>query len=125
MVFDRGPGHAGEPKLALVIVAEAAGPFTEQVVADLMANPRVEAERVTLAQAHARVGDRRPGVAVIVPADFDTLKDWLPGTSKPKPTVEIAYNPLCASEGQWAEGTGLGRGDAATGSIAAWLVGSS
>ena len=104
LVFDRGPGHAGDPKLALVVVAEDAGPFTEKVVADLMANPRVEAERLSLTQAEARVADRRPGVAVVFPADFDALADWLPGASKPKPTVRVAYNPLAASEGQWAEG---------------------
>ena len=104
LVFDRGPGHAGDPKLALVVVVEGGGAFTEQVVADLIANPRVEAQRVAAGRAEACVADRRPGVAVTFPADFDALKDWLPGSTAAKPTVRVAYNPLCASEGQWAEG---------------------
>src|SRR5690348_9452806 len=73
IVFHRGAGRAGAPRLPLLIVVEGDGPFTSQVVADLLASPRVEAEVVSAADAEARVADRRPGVAVVFPRGFERL----------------------------------------------------
>ncbi len=118
IVFHRGAGQAGAPRLPLLIVVEDDGPFTRQVVENLLASPRVEAEVVSAADAEARVADRRPGVAVVFPKGFEELAAWQPvGRAVPdagggpgghsptyKPVVRILHNPLAESEGQWAGG---------------------
>lgn len=70
VIFHKAPGGGSAPRLQLLVVADDAGPFTRRVVDDLLASPRVDAEVVTRAEAEARVGDRRPGVAVVFPAGF-------------------------------------------------------
>lgn len=104
MIFHKGTGHSGAPRLPLVIVAEDDGPFTRQVIADLLASPRVEAEVVSAREAEARVADRRPGVAVVFPEGFERLATWAPGQAGERPRVNIRHNPLAESEGQWADG---------------------
>ena len=104
MIFHKGPGQSGAPRLPLLVVAEDDGPFTRQVVADLLASPRVEAEVVSAAEAEARVADRRPGVAVVFPEGFERLATWAPGQSGERPRVHVRHNPLAESEGQWADG---------------------
>lgn len=104
LLFDRGASPGGAPKLPLLIVVEDDGPFTRAVVADLLASPRVEAEVATAAEADRRVGDRRPGVAVVFPKGFEQLADWRPCAPEDRPRVAVRHNPLAASEGQWAEG---------------------
>ena len=105
LVFHKAPGQGGTPKLPLLVVAEDSGPFTLRVVGDLLGSPRVDAELATRDEAEERVGDRRPGVAVVLPAGFDRLAAWTPGAlGADRPTVRVLYNPLCESEGQWAEG---------------------
>jgi ABC-2 type transport system permease protein len=104
IVFHRAPGRAGGPRLPLLVVVEEDGPFTRRVVDDLLASPRVEAEVVPPAAAQARVGELRPGVAVIFPKDFERLAAWQPGGAGEKPRVRIVHHPLSESEGQWAEG---------------------
>jgi ABC-2 type transport system permease protein len=104
IVFNRGAGHSGAPRLPLLVVAEDGGPFMKQVVADLLASPRVEAEAVSAADAEARVADRRPGVAVVFPKGFEQLATWKPGQPGDRPRVRIRHHPLAESEGQWADG---------------------
>lgn len=105
MIFHKVPGRSGAPKLQLLIVSASDGPFTRQVVADLLASPRLEAEVVTREQAEHRVGDRRPGVAVLLPENLESLTNWKPGLSRDdRPRIAILHNPLAESEGQWAEG---------------------
>ena len=104
VVFHKGAGQSGAPRLPLLVVAEGDGPFTRQVVADLLESPRVEAEAVSAEEAEARVADRRPGVAVVFPAGFERLATWTPGQPGERPRVHIRHNPLAQSEGQWADG---------------------
>ena len=120
LLFDRGSDTGGAPKLPLLIVVEDDGPFTRAVVADLLASPRVEAEVTTTADADRRVGDRRPGVAVVLPKGFERLGQWKPAVGPAVPDagpkdvwhsrtyealrLHVHHNPLAASEGQWAEG---------------------
>jgi len=104
LLFDRGANTDGAPKLPLLVVVGDDGPFTQRVVADLLASPRVEAEVTTVADAEWRIGDRRPGVAVYFPGGFERLASWKPGAAGERPRVLIRHNPLAASEGQWAEG---------------------
>ena len=105
LVFRKAPGQGGGPRLPLLVVAEADGPFTRRVVADLLASPRLDATVVSRAEAEARVGDRRPGVAVVLPAEFEVLGGWGPGAvPAARPAVRVLHNPLAESEGQWAEG---------------------
>jgi ABC-2 type transport system permease protein len=104
IVFHRGPGSGSAPRLPLLIAVEDDSPFTRAVVADLLASPRVEAEVVPLDSIAGRVGDRRPGVAIVFPRGFGAVADWKPGSGGDRPEVQIRHNPLAASEGQWAEG---------------------
>ncbi|MCZ2342792.1 MAG: ABC transporter permease [Bacteroidales bacterium] len=105
LIFHKAPGSAGAPQLQLLVVTQSDGPFTRQIVADLLASPRLEAEVVTREQAKHRVGDRLPGVAVLLPDRLESLATWKPGASREeRPTIEILHNPLAQSEGQWAEG---------------------
>src|SRR5687767_2501956 len=50
LVFDR-PDSAAGVRLPLLVVAEADGPLTRQLVADLLANPRTDARVVSAAEA--------------------------------------------------------------------------
>ena len=104
LVFGRSPAAITAPTLPLLLVTDGAGPFAEAVAADLLHGPKVQAEVVSLEEAERRVGDRRPGVAVVFPAGFETVAHWLPGRAAEKPAVRILHHPLSASEGQWAEG---------------------
>ena len=109
LIFQKAPGQSGAPRLHLLVVAESHGPFTEQILADFLASPRLEVELVDRAEAERRVSDRRPGIAVILPETFETLQQWQPtpgssSTQTTKPTIGIIHNPLAESEGQWAEG---------------------
>lgn len=92
-VFDRPTADAAV-KLPLLVVADGDSPFVRQVVADLEASPRLEAQVVSREEADRRLEDRRPGVAVVLPADFVGRR----------PTVEVRHHPLSALEAQWAEG---------------------
>jgi len=109
LIFAKTPGQSATPRLQLLVVCESHGPLTEQILADMLASPRLQIECLDRAEAERRVSDRRPGIAVILPASFETLNDWKPlpenGTAQHnRPTLEIIHNPLAESEGQWAEG---------------------
>ncbi len=104
LVFHKGPAVGHAPKLPLSVVVEDTGPFTKSVVEQLLKGSRVEATVVDRAEALKRVNDCRPGVAVVLPAGFEALKDWQPGKPGDRPRVEILHHPLTSSEGQWAEG---------------------
>lgn len=104
MIFHETPESAQAPKLPLLIVDQDGDAFAQRVIADLLASSRVEAEISSLATAEQRVADRRPGVAVVLPAGFSELAAWQPGTNAPRPRIRILHNPLTASESHWAEG---------------------
>ncbi|MBN9517617.1 ABC transporter permease, partial [bacterium] len=53
------------------------------------------------AAAEAAVADRRPGVAIVLPAGFEQVAEWAGGE---RPPVEILHHPTTAAERQWAEG---------------------
>jgi ABC-2 type transport system permease protein len=104
LIFARPADKPGGVKLPLVVALEGDGPFTKAVAEDLIASPRVEAEIVSRDEIARRLADRRPGVAVVFPADFEKLTTWKFGTDGERPKVQVLHNPLCASEAQWAEG---------------------
>ena len=104
LIFHKGPAVGSAPKLPLSVVVEDEGPFTRSVVEQLLRGPRVEATVVSRDEALKRVGDCRPGVAVVFPAGFERLASWQPGGHGDRPRVEILHHPLTSSEGQWAEG---------------------
>lgn len=96
MIFDRPASSDAGVKLPLLVVADDRSPFVQQLLADLEANPRIEAQVVSREDLDARLDDRRPGVAVVIPAAFDRFAA--------RPTLEVRHHPLCALEAQWAEG---------------------
>jgi ABC-2 type transport system permease protein len=104
LIFARPADKPGGVKLPLLVAVEGDGEFTHAVAAEFAAGPRVEAEVVARDQIDARLADRRPGVAVVFPADFEKLATWKPGSDGEKPKVQVLHNPLCGSEAQWAEG---------------------
>lgn len=104
LIFARPADKPGGVKLPVVVAVEGDGPFTRATAEAFVAGPRVEAELVARDQIESRLADRRPGVAVVFPAEFEKLATWKPGTDGEKPKVRVLHNPLCASEAQWAEG---------------------
>lgn len=104
LIFARPADKPGGVKLPLLVTVEGEGEFTRAVAAEFAAGERVEAEVVSRDQIDARLADRRPGVAVVFPAEFEKLAAWKPGSVGEKPKVQVLHNPLCASEAQWAEG---------------------
>ncbi|MCU0705706.1 MAG: ABC transporter permease, partial [Fimbriiglobus sp.] len=104
LIFARPADKPGGIKLPLLVSVEGDGPLTHAIAAEFAAGPRVEAEVVPRDDIEKRLADRRPGVAVVFPAEFEQLAAWKPGTVGSKPKVHILHNPLCASEAQWAEG---------------------
>lgn len=104
LVFAR-PTDSSAVKLPLLVVLEGDGPFARAVADDLLRGARAEAELVTLEEANRRIADRRPGVAVVFPLEFETLSHWNPGHPLTnKPIVRVLFNPLSVAESQWAEG---------------------
>jgi ABC-2 type transport system permease protein len=103
MVFSRPAENTHTVRLPVLVVVEDDGPLTRAVAADLLTSDRLEAELVSREDAAARVADRRPGVAVVLPAGFERLKDWNPDAAD-RPRVELLHHPMCAAERQWAEG---------------------
>lgn len=104
LIFARPTDKPGGVKLPVVVAVEGDGPFTRSIAEEFVAGSRVEAEIVAREEIDKRLADRRPGVAVVFPADFEKLARWKPGTEGEKPKVQVLHNPLCASEAQWAEG---------------------
>lgn len=104
LIFARPSDKPGEVKLPLLVAVEGDGAFTRAVAEEFAAGARVEAEIVSREAIEQRLADRRPGIAVIFPADFEKLAAWKPGGTADRPKVQVLHNPLCASEAQWAEG---------------------
>lgn len=104
LIFARPAANRAAARLPILIVVEDDGPFTRSVADELLASPRFEAKEAHRAEAEARVSERRPGVAVVLPAGFERLKDWQPGTTADRPRVEILHHPTTTAERQWAEG---------------------
>ncbi len=110
LIFDRGPGKQAA-QLPLMVVCEDDSPLAAELLADLKSSPRLEVEVVTRAEATARAAERRPGVALVLPAGLGSLGEWSPlaqaafrPASLDKPVVPVLHHPLSGSEAQWAEG---------------------
>jgi ABC-2 type transport system permease protein len=103
LIFNRPDADAAHARLPVVIVVEDGGPFTRQVADDLLASPRLEAKEVSREDAEAAVAARR-AVAVVLPAGFERLKDWEPGSAAERPELRLLHHPNAAAERQWAEG---------------------
>ena len=97
MIFHR-PEPSQANKLPVAVVVEGDDAFSKQVAADLLASPRLDAALMTRAEAEAKVANRRPAVAVVLPRDFAAA------ASGGSPRVEILHHPTTAGERQWAEG---------------------
>ena len=104
LIFDKPQGRTGGVKLPLLVVIEDDGPFTRSVAEELVVSHRVEAEIVSRSEADERLANRRPGIAIVFSRGFEALANWKPGGVGPRPTVQVLHDPMCESEGQWAEG---------------------
>src|SRR5688572_1559743 len=71
LIFARPADKPGGVKLPLMVAVEGDGPFTKAVADEFAVGPRVEAEVVSRGDIESRLADRRPGVAVVFPADFE------------------------------------------------------
>ena len=99
LIFARSTESKQAPRLPVVVVVEDPGPFTRQVADDLLTSPRLEAVELSRAEAERRVADRRPGVAIVLPAGFERITD-----GADRPAVELLHHPTTTAERQWAEG---------------------
>ena len=94
MILHRPAPTQQAAKLPVLVVVEG-GAVARQTADDLRASPRLDVAEVSRAEAESRVANRRPGVAIVLPRDFDTTTP---------PRVEILHHPTTAAERQWAEG---------------------
>ncbi len=101
-IFHR-PATGANTKLPVVVVVEDGGPFTRQVANEVLASPRLEVKEVSRAEADALVAERR-AVAVVLPAGFERLKLWEPGSTQARPTLHLLHHPNATAERQWCEG---------------------
>jgi ABC-2 type transport system permease protein len=104
VIFHKPQQDGAGARLPVVVVVEDDGAFTRQVAAELLASPRFEAKELTRAEAEAAVAQRRPAVAVVLPAGFERLKDWTPGAAAERPRLALLHHPGSRAELQWAEG---------------------
>lgn len=106
MIFHRpGANHTdSHAKVPVLIVIEDDGPFTDLVAVDLVASPRLDARYATRAEAEVAVADRRPSIAIVLPAGFEKLKDWRPGQAAARSEVQLLHHPSAEAERQLAEG---------------------
>lgn len=104
IIFHRPSSGEGDVRLPIVVAMEEDGPFTRQVMNDVLASKRFEAREVSLAEAASSVAERRPGLAIVLPRGFERLKNWMPGGSSERPHVHLLHHPLSVAERQWAEG---------------------
>ena len=104
LLFARPTEEETANRLPVLIVVEDEGPFTRQVADELLASSRFEAVEVSRAEAVGRTTERRPGIALVLPAGFERLKDWRPGSDAERPRVELLFHPTAGAERQWAEG---------------------
>jgi ABC-2 type transport system permease protein len=102
LIFARPAADRAAPRLPVAVVVEADGAFTRAVADELLASPRLAAVEMTRADAEAAVADRRPGVAIVLPAGFEQVAGWATGADRPP--VELLHHPTTAAERQWAEG---------------------
>lgn len=100
MVFHKPTSGTQAPRLPLVIVDEDHSELSRLVVADLLASDRVEAYHLERSEVDARIADRQPGIAIVLPRG---LSEGLM-TKNARPQVEMLFHPLCAGESHWAEG---------------------
>ena len=103
MIFHRPHTSAAPTKLPIVVVIEDDGPFTQQVADALLASPRLDARALPRAEAEAAVAERK-AVAVVLPAGFERLKAWQPGSTESRPELLLLHHPNAGAERQWAEG---------------------
>ena len=104
LIFAKPAERNAAPRLPVLVVVEDAGPLTRRVADDLLASERFEAVEVaSRAEAERRLAERRPGVAIVLPAGTERLAEWEPGSTD-RPAVEILHHPTAAAERQWAEG---------------------
>lgn len=96
-----GPG-AALTRLPVLVVTEDDGPFTALIAADLLTSSHLEAKAATRTEALAAVAERRPGIAIVLPAGFEAVKDRAPGAKGP--IVQVLHHPATGAEPQWAEG---------------------
>jgi ABC-2 type transport system permease protein len=102
LIFARPAADRAAPRLPVAVVVEAEGAFARAVADELLASDRFAAVEMTRAAAEAAVADRRPGVAIVLPAGFEKVAAWAAGAARPP--VEILHHPTTAAERQWAEG---------------------
>jgi ABC-2 type transport system permease protein len=104
LIFSRQTEARAASRLPVAIVVEAECPFTRRIANELLTSERFEAVELTRSEAEARIAERRPGVAIVLPRGFERVKEWIPGEHAPRPPVEILHHPTTIAERQWAEG---------------------
>jgi ABC-2 type transport system permease protein len=104
LIFARPAERPAAPRLPVLLVVEDDGPLTRRLADDLLASERFDATEVaTRGEAERRLAERRPGIAIVLPAGVESLSQWEPGSAD-RPAVVILHHPSSVGERQWAEG---------------------
>jgi ABC-2 type transport system permease protein len=104
LVFARQTDARAASKVQLAVVIEEDSEFAGRIAGALLASDRCEVTFLSRSEAEARVADRRPGVAIVLPPGFDRVKNWRPGSIAEPIAVSILHHPLAQAEKQVAEG---------------------
>jgi ABC-2 type transport system permease protein len=104
LIFARQTEARVASRLPVAIVVEDDGPFSRRIANELLISERFEAVELTRLEAEARIAERRPGVAIVLPRGFERVKEWIPGENAAQSSVEIFHHPTTIAERQWAEG---------------------
>jgi ABC-2 type transport system permease protein len=104
MVFHRPGGGLSHARLPLAIVNEDDDPFTQQLVADLLASPQLDAIVVERCAAETLLERHRVSVVLILPEGLGRLGTWHGLLTMSRPTIDLWHQPMSGVESQWAEG---------------------
>ncbi|MBA2226260.1 ABC transporter permease [Thermogemmata fonticola] len=109
-IFERpASGSASGPRLPVCLVVEDSGPFTEALVRELLASPRLQAQPVDRAAAESALRHQRVPVAIVIPEGFaqtaarlGTLQEASKGGLLPQ--IVLLHDASRHAEVEWASG---------------------
>jgi ABC-2 type transport system permease protein len=110
LVFERpSSGSSSIPRLPVCVVVEDSGPFTETIVHELLASPRLEAQQVDRPTAMLAVRRHRVAVAIVIPEGFELAAArrgnlWNMSKEGGRPQFELLYDVSRRGEVEWASG---------------------
>lgn len=103
MIFHRQGSSRDAVRLPVLLVVEGQDALSQQVLADARTSGQLEVQEASREDLEAAIAQRRPGVAIILPADLERILKTDPATDN-VPQVQVLHHPLSSAEARWAEG---------------------